>query len=66
MAGLMSMLGENCHCIVVAIPDEKLPALHATGKLQHPLLDLSADARLPVRIESERCSPRRKPHVRFF
>ncbi|KAF8812943.1 GroES-like protein [Phlegmacium glaucopus] len=29
LAGLISMLGVNCHCIIVAIPDEKLPALHA-------------------------------------
>lgn len=27
---LLSMLGVNCRCIVVAIPDEKLPALHAS------------------------------------
>ena len=61
----MSILGVNCIVTVVAIPDDKLPALHALGKTQRFLPDISTDAILSERFVFKRYSPRRKPHVRF-
>ena len=63
LQSFMTILGVNC--IVVAMPDDKLPAIHALGKMPRSLPDMLTDALLSVRFVFKRCSPEGKPHVRF-